>query len=170
MMTGADRSENGRTRMTKDRIAELREWVNEAYVSIHLRVPSDRGKRDDLLALLDEAEKPSPGPSNSERAATWGDIETFLIKFFCPYWSAASPGDRKAVSAIAQHFALLPAPAPQPSVSIERVKHWFPCRCEPAWKDRGLTMPGCDFHDTCWSDLLDELGVRVDEAGKGEKE
>jgi hypothetical protein len=49
------------------------------------------------------------------------------------------------------------------SVSIERIKHWFPCRCEPAWTDRGLTMPGCDFHDTCWRDLLDELGISVED-------
>ena len=40
--------------ITKERVEELREWVEDAYESVRLRQPSDRGKAADLLAILDD--------------------------------------------------------------------------------------------------------------------
>jgi hypothetical protein len=59
---------------------------------------------------------------------------------------------------------------PQPArVTREQIKKWFPCRCEKAWTSRGLTMPGCPYHDTLWEELLEDLGHIVEggEGGKG---
>ena len=53
------------TTITQERVEELREWVEDAYETIRLRQPSDRGKADDLLAILDDyaGRLESPGPT-----------------------------------------------------------------------------------------------------------
>ena len=50
---------------------------------------------------------------------------------------------------------------PEPTVSREFVQRFFPCQCDPAYKGRGLTMPGCPYHDTGWEEMLTELGFEV---------
>ena len=51
----------------------------------------------------------------------------------------------------------------KPTVSREFVQRFFPCQCDSAYKDRGLTMPGCPYHDTGWEEMLTELDIIVKE-------
>lgn len=54
------------------------------------------------------------------------------------------------------------------TVSREFVQRFFPCQCDSAYKGRGLTMPGCPYHDTGWEEMLTELGFIVEEEASDE--
>jgi hypothetical protein len=107
--------------------------------------------------------KRKPAPGEDERALEkLKEMRDELFSRMAPYFF-----DKKWDGALAYLRSRLTQPQPV-RVTREQIKKWFPCRCEKAWTSRGLTMPGCPYHDTLWEELLEDLGHTV-EGGEGEK-
>lgn len=91
------------------------------------------------------------------------DLAYRAIGLHHPYLvSPVTDKDKAIFQAIRKHLV------EKPKVSREWVKRFFPCRCDSAWIDRGLKMPGCPYHDTEWEWMLTELGIEITESEGGD--
>jgi hypothetical protein len=115
-------------------------------------------------------EQPAPGENERVKIDNLCQQVEYCFGYFIMNPGIQSSAEFKKAKIEIQKYLRSRLSQPQPAmVSREQVKKWFPCRCEEAWTSRGLTMPGCPYHDTLWEELLEDLGHTVEggEGGKG---